>query len=144
MAQAVTELVLRAVFHRAPVLCSQSPCVVKLEWFWHGWWRQLLFWGWTPSWPTHGGLQNDTGSGAGVRVLTMLKLETEPIPDTEYSVCHFMFPFTNITLLRDVYFSLCLSLFLTFYLPHCFFLFVWVVWFSFPWWVETDIYFLYN
>lgn len=49
MAWAVTELVLHAVFHRALVSCSQVPCVVKLEWFWHGGRRQLLFWGWTPS-----------------------------------------------------------------------------------------------
>lgn len=32
----------------------------------------------------------------GVKVLTWLKLETQPKLDTEYSLCHFVFPFTNI------------------------------------------------
>ena len=46
--------------------------------------------------PVRGGPPSDAEPGRGVKVLTTLKLETEPGSDTEYSACHFMFPFTNI------------------------------------------------
>lgn len=72
----VTELVLHAVFHQAWVSCSQVPCVVNSEWFWHEVRRQLVFWGQTPSCPVLSGLQSDTEPGEGVKVLTTLKLET--------------------------------------------------------------------